>query len=139
MGHVYVQARVFARRSAEARFLVDTGGTYSIVPPELARKLGAVSGPAKFRVSLADGSKRSLKACTMGIDLFHRTAPMTALLLPGGEPILGVETLEALGLRVNPSKRTLEPTRAQAALLVSVRLPAAATTRPRAAGSRSRG
>ena len=130
MGHVYVQARVFARRSAEARFLVDTGGTYSIVPPELARKLGAVSGPAKFRVSLADGSKRSLKACTMGIDLFHRTAPM---------PILGVETLEALGLRVNPSKRTLEPTRAQAALLVSVRLPAAATTRPRATGSRSRG
>jgi len=121
MGHVYVEARVFARRRALARFLVDTGATYSIVPPTLARKIGATSIPAKFDVSLADGSKRSLRACTMGIELLRRTAPMTALLLPGGEPLLGVEALEALGLRVNPSKHRLEPTRGQAALLVSVR------------------
>jgi len=58
----------------------------------------------------------------MGIELCKRTGPMTALLLRGGTPLLGVETLEALGLRVNPSTRRLEPTRAQAALLVGVRL-----------------
>ena len=122
VGHVYADARVFARRSARVRFLVDTGATYTIVPPSLAREVGAAPSPTTFRVSLADGSTRNLRACTMGIELCKRTGPMTALLLPRGAPLLGVETLEALGLRVNPSTRRLEPTRAQAALLVGVRL-----------------
>jgi len=121
VGHVYVDARVFARRSAEARFLVDTGATYAIVPPSLARRVGAASSATRFRVSLADGSTRSLRACTMGIEVCGRTGPMTTLLLPGGEPLLGVETLEVLGLRVNPSTHRLEPTRAQAALLVGAK------------------
>ena len=137
MGHVYVDARVFARRRATATFLVDTGAT-TIVTPALARRVGAASLPVKFRVSLADGSKRSLKACTMGIEVCGRRGPMTALLLPGGEPLLGVETLEALGLRVNPSTRTLEPSRAQAALLVGVRL-AASRRSDVGAGPRRRG
>ncbi len=124
MGHVYVDARVFARRSAKVRFLVDTGATYSIVPPALARQVRATSLPAKFGVTLADGSRRSLRACTMGIELCKRTGPMTTLILPGGEPLLGVETLEGLGLRVNPSTRALEPSRAHAALLVGATLSA---------------
>lgn len=123
MGHVYVDATVFARRRVKARFLVDTGATYTIVPPSMARQAGATSLPVTFRVALADGSTRRLKACTMGIEVCGRTGPMTALLLPRGEPLLGVETLEALGLRINPSTRALEPSRAHAALLVSVRLP----------------
>jgi len=122
MGHVYVDARVFARRSVTLRFLVDTGATYTIVAPSVAQQTGATPLPKRFRVSLADGTVRNLKACTMGIETCGRTAPMTALLLPGGEPLLGMETLEALGLRVNPTSRKLEPSRAQAALLVSVRL-----------------
>jgi clan AA aspartic protease len=121
MGHVYADARIFVRRSAAVRFLVDTGATYTIVPPSITRRVGASPLPRKFRVSLADGSSRNLKACTMGIELQGRTAPMTALVLPGGGPLLGVETLEALGLRVNPTSRKLEPSRAQAALLVGVR------------------
>ena len=107
------------------RFLVDTGATYTIVPPSVTREVGAITLQRKFRVSLADGSVRNLKACTMGIELAGRTAPMTALVLTRGEPLLGVETLEALGLRVNPTARKLEPTRAQAALLMGARpLPA---------------
>jgi hypothetical protein len=58
----------------------------------------------------------------MGIELLNRTAPMTALLMPGADPLLGAEPLEALGLRVNPSTRRLEPTRAHAVLLVGVRM-----------------
>jgi predicted aspartyl protease len=121
MGHVYVDAEVFARHRTRVRFLADTGATYTIVPTTVARAAGASPLPTRFAVSLADGSRRRLRACTMGIQIERRTAPMTALLLPGGEPLLGVETLEALGLRVNPVSRRLEPTRAQAALLVSVR------------------
>ncbi len=122
MGHVYTEARVFARRSVTLRFLVDTGATYTIVAPSVAQQIGTTPLPKRFRVSLADGTERNLKACTMGIETCGRTAPMTALLLAGSEALLGMETLEALGLRVNPSSRKLEPSRAQAALLVSARL-----------------
>ena len=134
MGHVYADARVFSRRSARLRFLVDTGATYTNVPPSVARQVGATPSPARFEVSLADGSRRSVRACTMGIELMNRTAPMTALLMPGAEPLLGAETLEALGLRVNPSTRRLEPTRAQAVLLVGVRVAAHPSRRRRRAG-----
>ena len=137
MGHVYADARVFARWSTKLRFLVDTGATYTIVAPLVARQIGATPLPRRFRVSLADGSVRNLKACTMGIETCGRTAPMTALLLPGGESLLGVETLEALGLRVNPRSRKLEPSRAQAALLVGARLHRPLRTLPRRHASRS--
>jgi predicted aspartyl protease len=121
VGHVYVDAEVFARRRTKVRFLVDTGATYTILPTTVARTAGATPLPTRFGVSLADGSRRNLRACTMGIEIAGRTAPMTAFLLPRGEPLLGVETLEALGLRVNPVSRRLEPTRARTALLVGVR------------------
>ena len=121
MAHVVVKARVSARRSATAEFLVDTGATYSIVPPALAREVGAPTLPQKFVVSLAHGTKRRLKACSVGVTISGRSGPTIALILAGAEPILGVETLEVLGLKVNPDKGRLEPMRAQTALLVSVR------------------
>jgi aspartyl protease family protein len=121
VGHVYAEARVFWRRSKTVRFLVDTGATYAIVPPSLARAVGVPPARTTFTVKLADGATHRLRACTMGIELCGREAPMTALLLPKAEPLLGVETLEGLGLRVNPSSGKLEPTRAHGVLAVGVR------------------
>jgi clan AA aspartic protease len=121
MGDVWVTAKLSARRSATASFLVDTGATHTIIPPALARKVGAPTLPQRFEVSLADGTKRRLKACSVGVSAAGRTGPTIALLLPRAEPLLGVETLEALGVRVNPSTQRLEPSRAQTALLVGVR------------------
>ncbi len=87
MGHVYADARVFARRSMRVHFLVDTGPAYTIVPPAVAQKVAANLLPARFRVTLADGSRRRLKACTMGIELYGRTAPMTAPVLQSRPPV----------------------------------------------------
>jgi predicted aspartyl protease len=42
--------------------------------------------------------------------------------MPACEPLLGAETLETLGLKVDPSKGKLEPSRAHGALLVGVRV-----------------
>src|SRR6266516_780805 len=118
VGHIVVRARLSARRSATVDFLVDTGATHSIVPPALARKVGAPTLPQRFEVSLADGRRRRLKACSMSVSVGGRTGPTIALLLPGSDPLLGVETLEALGLKVNHERRRLEPSRVQTALLV---------------------
>jgi len=121
VGHVSVIATVSARRTANAQFLVDTGATHTIIPPSLARRVGAPTLPQSFEVALADGTKRRLKACSVGVSVAGRTGPTIALILSGSEPLLGVETLETLGLKVNPQKRRLEPSRAQTALLVGVR------------------
>lgn len=123
MGHVYVTAELSARRKAKVRLLVDTGATFTVIPSSLARRLGASPLPKRFRVSLADGSLRSLKACSIGVRVGRRFGPTTALLLPApkAEAILGAETLETLGLRVDPRSGKIEPSRARGALLVSVR------------------
>ena len=73
--------------------------------------------PKRFGVRLADGTMRRPRVCTVGIRVAGREGPTTALVLPGSDPLLGVETLEALGLTVNPRRRRLQPTRPHTALL----------------------
>jgi len=121
MGHVYVKAQIEARRRVTVEFLVDTGATHTIISPALAKDIGASPLPRRFTVALADGRRRRLQACSLGVTVAGRSGPTVALLLPGSEPLLGVEALEALGLKVNPQRRCLEPTRAATALLVGVR------------------
>jgi clan AA aspartic protease len=120
MGHVRVHATVSARRSETVDFLVDTGSTFSVIPPDLADRIGAVLLPKRFTVRLADGTRRRPRVCGVGIRVAGREGPTMALVLPGSDPVLGVETLEALGLAVNPRRRRLEPTRPHAALLYAV-------------------
>jgi aspartyl protease family protein len=121
MGHVYVEARISGRRQARVRFLVDTGATHTIIPPALVRRVGAPQLTERFAVELADGTSRRLRACALGVRLGGRSGPTTALVLPGGQPLLGAETLETLGLKVDPTRGRIERTRAAGALLVSVR------------------
>jgi aspartyl protease family protein len=122
MGLVTVRAKISAKRKARVDFLVDTGATYTVIPPGLAKSIGAAPSTEKFRVTLADGRSMRLGACLVGIELAGRRGPTTALVLEGAEPLLGAETLEALGLRVDPGKRRVEPSRSRAAVLVGVRL-----------------
>jgi clan AA aspartic protease len=102
--------------------LVDTGATHSVVPEDLARRLGLVALPRRVRVQLADGTRRAMPLAAMIVRLLGREAGDTALIgRQGIEPVLGVEALEALGLTVDPRSRRLRPTRARAVLLVSAR------------------
>ena len=122
MGHVFVDAKLSWKRSARVRVLVNTGGTHSVLPSDLADSLGIVRSPRPIRVELADGSHRSMRVGTVIVRLMGREAGDTALIArSGAEPVLGVEALEALGLTVDPRSRTLKPTRARAVLLVSTR------------------
>jgi predicted aspartyl protease len=121
VGHVYVEADVSARRSERVHMLVDTGATFTMIPPSLARRLGAPVLPRRLRIVLADGSTRRVQACSLFVRIGKRSGPTVALLLPGGDALLGVETLETLGLRVDPRTGRIEPSRPHGALLVGVR------------------
>ena len=117
MGHVYVEATVRARRQVKARFLVDTGATCSLIPPELAKQLGMDPSPLREKVHLANGKSVRLPTALGQIRIDGRETVTVFWIGPCDEPLLGVEALVALGLAVDPRTGTLKPTRPYATRL----------------------
>jgi clan AA aspartic protease len=101
-----------------AKFLVDSGATYSVLPEALWRAL-KLKPEEMVEFALADGS--SVERGVTEARFFYagraRTAP--AILGSRGDvPLLGVVTLENLGLMLNPLRRELVPLRTMLAPLV---------------------
>ena len=117
MGHIYQKVRLRGEKTATVRMLVDTGATYSVIPPQLARALGIKKPRRSVRVRLADGRQIRLGADLAVVKIDGREAPTTVLVGDVDEPILGVETLEALGLVVDSAKKRLSPSRPYAVRL----------------------
>ncbi len=116
LGHIYVQARLRGLKAArKVKMLVDKGSTYLMISPKLARKLGAIRLPERIPTSFAVGAKEELEATALILELEGRQGGAIAVIRECEGPLLGVEGLEALGLKVDPSTRKLEPTRAYAA------------------------
>lgn len=119
MGVLFVEADVSWHTEERVRFLVDTGATYTVVPEDLADRLGTVRSPRSLAVTLADGSVRSMFGTTIAMRLAGREALVTALIAPAGsEPLLGAEALQVLGLAIDPRDGSLHPTRAHAVMAV---------------------
>ncbi len=113
MGITTVKVKVKkSRESRKARvldFLVDSGASYSLVDGRVLRALGC-----KPYVSqdffLADGTKVTRK---MGDAYFELDGNGGAARVifgePGDQSLLGVTTLESLGLVLDPFRRQLRP------------------------------
>ena len=92
-------------------FLVDSGATYTLLPIDDWQAIGLVpKRTAAF--SLADGTKveRQVSECHIALDVGDGHSPVI-LGESGDEPLLGVVTLENLGLVFHPFNRTLHPMR----------------------------
>ncbi|MCY3021275.1 MAG: retroviral-like aspartic protease family protein [Planctomycetota bacterium] len=112
MGHVYQNVTLSANKKAtRVRMFVDTGATFSVISPKLAEKIGLVGLKKSYRLSLATGLRVTMKAGAAIVRLLGREAPSIVLVGNVEEPILGVETLEALGLAVDPACGKLRKTR----------------------------
>jgi len=125
MGHVHVEVTLTGNAAARTvRCLVDTGATYTMLPEALGQELGIVLLDRPVTFSLANNTEITARVGAIGIELAGRRAATTAAVLPSEiEPLLGVEALEALGLRVDPTSGTLEPTRSRSVLLVGAQPP----------------
>lgn len=96
---------------ASVRFLVDSGATYSLVPHEAWRTMG-LEAKRTVTFTLADGTTvdRQVSECEI---LLPQGEGHTPVILGerGDEALLGVVTLEILGLVLNPFSRELQPMR----------------------------
>ena len=114
MGITYVDAEAVGPtgKRASVRLLVDSGATYSLLPEQVWRAI-ELEPQREMGFTLADGTvvERRVSECRLSL---VQGAGHTPVVLgePGDEGLLGVVTLEILGLVLNPFNRSLQPMRA---------------------------
>ena len=113
MGITYIsgQVRGPSGDSEEVSFLVDSGATYSLLPLAIWESIG-LQPQREMAFTLADGTtlRRNISECFISLPQGEGHTPVI-LGEPGDEALLGVVTLEILGLVLNPFNRTLQPMR----------------------------
>ena len=114
MGISYVQGTVRGPTGKEAsvRFLIDSGATYSLLPEPVWRAIG-LEPKREVEFVLADGTTicRPVSECQLALLQGEGHTPVV-LGQPGdAEALLGVVTLQILGLVFDPFRRTLQPMR----------------------------
>jgi len=113
MGITYAEGKLTGPtgKQTTVRFLVDSGATYTLVPHDVWKALDLVE-KRTVTFSLADGTpvERRVSECHIALAQGEGHTPVI-LGEPGDEALLGVVTLEELGLVFHPFKRTLEPMR----------------------------
>ncbi|MBI4310701.1 MAG: aspartyl protease family protein [Chloroflexi bacterium] len=113
MGITYIEGTVRGPTGTEAavRFLVDSGATYPLLPKPVWEKAG-LAPRRRLTFTLADGTpiERDVSECYIVLSQGEGHTPVI-LGETGDEALLGVVTLEVLGLVFNPFNRTLQPMR----------------------------
>jgi predicted aspartyl protease len=110
MGLPFVEGRVTGPtgKQRDVRFHVDSGVTYSLLPHGAWQEL-EFKAKRSAAFTLADGTtiQRKISECHVALAGQEGHTPVI-LGEPGDEPLLGMVTLEILGLVLDPFKRTLQ-------------------------------
>jgi len=112
MGIVHIEGTVSGPQGSETvRFIVDSGAKYSLLPMKVWQKIG-LKPKHEMEFSLVDGSiiKRSISECHIELRVGAAHTPVI-LGEAQDEALLGVITLEILGVVINPFTREIQPMR----------------------------
>lgn len=115
MGLVYVRANVsHGDKEKEVDLLVDSGATYSLLKKEIWEELG-LRPLRELEFILADGTRVTRKVSECYIRLSYEGSEGHTPVIMGekgdDENLLGIVTLEILGLMLDPLKREIRPAR----------------------------
>jgi predicted aspartyl protease len=120
MGITYVDGTVTGPTGKQTalRLLVDSGATYTLLSPVYWKAI-ELSPIRSMVFTLADGTsvERKVSECFISLPQGEGHTPVI-LGEDGDESLLGVVTLEILGLILNPFNRTLQSARGGRMLLV---------------------
>jgi aspartyl protease family protein len=113
MGHLYPDIVVRGSKGSQTlkQVLVDTGATFTALPEEMLEKIGAGRIPGEIEVGLGNGKKVKARAYGVAIQIEDTAAPTVAITFEGAQTVIGVETLEAIGVKLDPTTGKLEFTR----------------------------
>jgi len=113
MGITYIEGIVTGPtgKKATVNFLVDSGTTYMLLPEETWREIG-LEPKREASFALADGTRVERKIAECHVELPQGEGHSPVILGQADDkPLLGVVTLENLGLVLNRFNRTLQPMR----------------------------
>lgn len=113
MGHVVSNITIKGEKGERAltEILVDSGATYTVLSPEVMNQVGATKAFFTIDVELGDGRKVKAAVYYALASIDGRGGPVIILSFEGAKQVIGVQTLESLGLRLDPSTGKLEATR----------------------------
>jgi clan AA aspartic protease len=109
MGLTFIEGTVSNNStSRKVKFLVDSGAAYSLLPNKIWKAL-KLKPKRTETFTLADGTtiERDVSECHIALAEHDGHTPVI-LGQPGDEALLGVITLENLGLVLDPFRRTLQ-------------------------------
>ena len=90
-------------------FVVDTGATCIVIPMSLAKKLKLKSLGGGYGI-LADGTKSNCDMAWLYINVDGEGLLITALIMKGAQPLLGLDVMKMLELQIDPVRaRLLKP------------------------------
>lgn len=114
MGFVQVEIRLRnpdePQRAEALSGLADTGALVSVVPTALLERIGVVARRSQ-KFTLAHGTRVERRTGVATVEYNGRATEVpVAFGEPGDATVIGVTTLELLGLEVDPVRRELRPT-----------------------------
>jgi predicted aspartyl protease len=113
MGHLYTDITVKGSKAAAElkNVLIDTGATFTILPEETLEQVGAWGPMPEVELRLGNSEIVNAKAYGVVIKIEEGEAPSISLTFKGAQTVIGVETLEAIGVKLDPTTGKLEFTR----------------------------
>ncbi|MBI2917446.1 MAG: retroviral-like aspartic protease family protein [Chloroflexi bacterium] len=113
MGYIRVKGKVSARlvpdRWQEVEFIVDTGAMWSVIPAPVLDGLG-IRPKGQRKLRLANGQAETFDLGDAYIEVQGIEVGTTVIFGKKGAPaLLGVTTLEQMGLEVDPVSGKLKP------------------------------
>ncbi len=112
MGYVIVKAKICnvnRTKCREIELIADTGAIYTAIPKDILLDLGVrPKGKRKFKIASGEVKEFEIGEAYIEID-GEGVTTVVAFLPEGSKPLLGVTTLELLGLQVDPVTGELKP------------------------------
>jgi predicted aspartyl protease len=110
VGHVFLKAVFRGKEVLEVdKMLVDTGASFTVMPLRVAEKY-FIETPFEVDLKLGDGRVVKARVFVAEAEIEGRRGPLRILAFEGALPVIGVDTLETLGLKVDPLTGKVEKT-----------------------------
>jgi len=113
MGHLHADIIVRGSKGATElkNVLVDTGATFTVLPRDVLEEVGAWGPISDYQVELGNEAKVKARAYSIAVTLEGAEAPAIGITFEGAQKVIGVETLESIGVKLDPTTGKLEFTR----------------------------